>query len=203
MTADATPDIMKWDIGGGTPASAAIVQVMDADGKYPSEKQPMTITTTTNAVPLNEKAVGRMPSQNPLMRAHVGLPPLSAPAAPAGLSEERIREIPNPTDDDLADPLFEAIWQVTKTWDVNAPQYYSGYCGLNGSHVMLILNAIRQALSERGEREGFVSVPEAIQDHARAMLSLPLTDGSFRATGCKVANWVIALAARPGQEEGR
>lgn len=64
--------------------------------------------------------------------------------------------LPNPTDEDLADPLFEAIWQTTKTWDVNAPEYYVGYCGLNGSHVMLILNAIRTALAahEKEPRNG-------------------------------------------------
>ena len=52
--------------------------------------------------------------------------------------------MPNPTEGDLQDPLFNAIWQTTKTWDVNVPEYYFGYCGMNGSHVMLILNAIRQ-----------------------------------------------------------
>lgn len=51
--------------------------------------------------------------------------------------------MPNPTDADLRDPVFEAIWQATKTWDVNAPEFYRGYCGMNGSHVILILNAIR------------------------------------------------------------
>jgi hypothetical protein len=56
--------------------------------------------------------------------------------------------LPNPTDADLADQLFEAIWQATKTWDVNAPEYYVGYCGMNGSHVMLIVNAIRAMKTE-------------------------------------------------------
>lgn len=56
-----------------------------------------------------------------------------------GLKEK----LPNPSGYDLADPLFEVIWQATKTWEVNAPEYYKGYCRMNGSHVMLILNAIR------------------------------------------------------------
>lgn len=56
--------------------------------------------------------------------------------------------LPNPSDTDLSDPLFNAIWEVTKTWDVNAPEYYEGYCGLNGSHVMIIINAIRAILDK-------------------------------------------------------
>lgn len=51
--------------------------------------------------------------------------------------------MPSPSEADLADPMFNAIWQLTKTWDVNSPEYYEGYCGMNGSHVMLILNALR------------------------------------------------------------
>lgn len=54
-------------------------------------------------------------------------------------------DLPNPTESDLIDPVFNAIWEATKRWDVNAPEYYSGYCGMNGSHVMVILNAIRKA----------------------------------------------------------
>ena len=62
--------------------------------------------------------------------------------------------MPSPTEVDLADPLFEAIWQATKTWDVNAPEYYKGYCGMNGSHVMLILNALRSAPPSSQKQEG-------------------------------------------------
>lgn len=51
--------------------------------------------------------------------------------------------MPNPTPMDLVDPLFNIIWSATKTWDVNAPEFYDGYCGMNGSHVMLIVQAIR------------------------------------------------------------
>ena len=60
--------------------------------------------------------------------------------------------MPNPTEADLADPVFEAIWQATKSWEVNAPGYYVGYCGMNGSHVMLILNAIR-AIKPAGRKK--------------------------------------------------
>ena len=49
----------------------------------------------------------------------------------------------NPTEQELKDPIFKAIWSITKTWDLNVPQYYDGYCGMNGSHVVLISRAIR------------------------------------------------------------
>jgi hypothetical protein len=55
------------------------------------------------------------------------------------------KDMPNPTDADLESPLFEAIWAVIKTWDVNVPAYYDGYCGANGSHVKLILNSIERS----------------------------------------------------------
>ncbi|MGY2258150.1 hypothetical protein [Pseudomonas sp. SDO55104_S430] len=54
-------------------------------------------------------------------------------------------EMPNPTEADLASPEFEAIWQVIKSWDVNVPTHYEGYCGANGSHVKMILNALAAA----------------------------------------------------------
>ncbi len=53
--------------------------------------------------------------------------------------------MPHPTEDDLHDPEFEALWQVVKTWDINVPKYYGGYCGGNGAHVMLLLTALREA----------------------------------------------------------
>lgn len=64
--------------------------------------------------------------------------------------------MPSPTEADLTDPLFEVIWQATKRWDVNVPEYYVGYCGMNGSHVMLILSALRQSFAQA---PGMVSVP--------------------------------------------
>ena len=55
--------------------------------------------------------------------------------------------LPTPTDADLIDPMFLALWRVMKTWDVNVPEYYRGYCGVNGCHVMLVLNEIRKHTS--------------------------------------------------------
>jgi predicted NUDIX family phosphoesterase/LysM repeat protein len=51
-------------------------------------------------------------------------------------------QMPNPTEQDLQSPLFEAIWQAIKNWDVNVPSSYGGYCGATGSHVKIILDSI-------------------------------------------------------------
>jgi len=56
--------------------------------------------------------------------------------------------MPNPTQEQLSDPVFNAIWQTIKSWDVNVPEYYRGYCGASGSHVVLILNALADLKGE-------------------------------------------------------
>lgn len=58
--------------------------------------------------------------------------------------------MPNPTPEDLQDPMFNAIWNVCKSWDVNVPEAYTGYCGFNGSHVKLILDAVKATQREVG-----------------------------------------------------
>jgi hypothetical protein len=42
----------------------------------------------------------------------------------------------------LADPRFEAIWLVIKSWDINVPGAYGGYRGATGNHVRAILDAL-------------------------------------------------------------
>jgi len=51
---------------------------------------------------------------------------------------------PDPTDEMLVDPIFEAIWQTIKSWDVNVPGAYSGYSGATGNHARAILEAVRR-----------------------------------------------------------
>lgn len=58
---------------------------------------------------------------------------------------ESAKPMPDPTEADLADPVFNAVYNVCKTWDVNVPECYNGYCGFNGSHAMLIVRALRAA----------------------------------------------------------
>jgi hypothetical protein len=55
-----------------------------------------------------------------------------------------VERMPTPTEEDLKDPEFNAIWDVIKSWDVNVSKYYKGYSKTTGSHVMLILNALRK-----------------------------------------------------------
>ena len=52
--------------------------------------------------------------------------------------------MPSPTLDEQNDLAFKAIWSVIKNWDINVPEYYSGYCGANGSHVKLILDELNK-----------------------------------------------------------
>jgi len=56
---------------------------------------------------------------------------------------------PDPTEAMLKDPLFEAIWQCIKTWDINVPEAYNGYCGATGNHVRAILDAIANSRPEK------------------------------------------------------
>lgn len=47
-----------------------------------------------------------------------------------------------PSDEMLATPEFEAVWQCIKSWDINVPEAYGGYCGATGNHVKAILDAL-------------------------------------------------------------
>jgi len=60
-------------------------------------------------------------------------------------------EMPSPTIEEQNDVSFKAIWDIIKSWDVNVPEYYYGYCSANGSHVKLILDELnnRKCLSNR------------------------------------------------------
>ena len=52
---------------------------------------------------------------------------------------------PSPTPEMLQTPEFEAVWQCIKSWDINVPHVYRGYCGANGNHVRAILDALNTA----------------------------------------------------------
>jgi len=134
------------------------------------------------------------------------------PTEPAPQAEpaETFRKMPNPTPMDLVDPLFEAIWSVAKTWDVNAPEYYNGYCGLNGSHVMLILESVRKALAAEPAAVGELPpLPERERFEAWIVSNGGSVDwtgaGEYRSavTECAWSAWQAraALAAAPQVRE--
>lgn len=53
------------------------------------------------------------------------------------------KEWPEPTAEMVTgNALFESIWQGIKTWDINVPGAYGGYCGADGKHVRAIYDAI-------------------------------------------------------------
>lgn len=53
-------------------------------------------------------------------------------------------DYPNPTDEDLHDPVFEAVWQAIKGWDLSRESNRM-YAGASGNDVMHILKAIEDA----------------------------------------------------------
>lgn len=59
--------------------------------------------------------------------------------APLGFLPDKWKD---PTPEMRADPLFDKIWQVIKTWDINVPNVYRGYCGATGNHVAAIYEGI-------------------------------------------------------------
>ena len=51
----------------------------------------------------------------------------------------------DPSPEQLTSKVFEVIWQEIKSWDINCPKEYTGYCGATGNHVAAILNALEKA----------------------------------------------------------
>jgi len=50
---------------------------------------------------------------------------------------------PDPTEEMVSTPEFEAVWQCIKSWDIAVPEVYYGYCcGATGNHVRAILDAL-------------------------------------------------------------
>jgi hypothetical protein len=72
--------------------------------------------------------------------------PLYTGAAVSSDHSPIVVDWPDPTTEMLADPRFEAVWQVIKTWDINVPSAYGGYCGATGNHVRAILDAIAKII---------------------------------------------------------
>jgi hypothetical protein len=48
----------------------------------------------------------------------------------------------DPSSEMLKDPLWNAIYEEIRDWDINVPSEYTGYCGALGNHATAIYNAI-------------------------------------------------------------
>jgi hypothetical protein len=53
-----------------------------------------------------------------------------------------------PTNEMFENPVWNAIWETIKTWDVGAPNAYRGYMGATGNHATAIFLAIQDALDK-------------------------------------------------------
>ncbi len=53
-----------------------------------------------------------------------------------------LKPLPNPSISERDSPIFNAIWEIIKDWDISDPNYYYGYMSGNGGHVKLILDKI-------------------------------------------------------------
>ena len=48
----------------------------------------------------------------------------------------------DPKPEELNCPLFNAIWETIKGWDINVPDQYEGYTTASGNHVCAIMDAV-------------------------------------------------------------
>lgn len=92
-----------------------------------------------------------------------GVRPVLAETRADNIGDEVV-EWRGPTCFEIITPEFNAIWDVIKTWDVNVPEQYHGYCGANGNHVMAILQAIKPYLRNRPEPEVSEEVVEVLKE---------------------------------------
>lgn len=49
---------------------------------------------------------------------------------------------PDPTDTQLANPIYDPLWEVIKTWDIAVPGAYEGTTGATSNHVAALLNGL-------------------------------------------------------------
>jgi len=58
------------------------------------------------------------------------------------------KDWPDPTEDMLKSPLFDAIWQTIKTWDINVPKIdgHGLYSRATGNHVRAIMDTIHRGV---------------------------------------------------------
>lgn len=109
---------------------------------------------------------------------------------------------PDPTAEMLAEPLFDAIWNVIKTWDINVPDIYAGYCGATGNHARVIYDAIIDALKRRTASDGYHTFDELYEHRHTLFIALcrelaaarainPVWRSRLHADGTMFPDWFI------------
>lgn len=133
----------------------------------------------------------------------------------------RIDRWPDPTQEMLETGLFDTIWRVIKTWDINVPHAYGGYCGATGNHARAIYDAVSPYLREQQnanttppvsvqvspdtdpaiEPESFVATEDEVWEITSTMAScgeirgLPLPDRTKQALAAVLGKQYAARAA--------
>lgn len=67
---------------------------------------------------------------------------------PRQIQTRPIKEIPNPSKEDINTELFNQIYNIIKDWDISIPEYYNGYTSGNGSHAKLIYDVVKPAIRQ-------------------------------------------------------
>ncbi len=80
---------------------------------------------------------------------------------------------------EVSSPEFNAIWDVIKSWDVNVPEVYTGYCGANGNHVIAVLEAIRPYMAT--SKLVSVSLEKCVEAYRQLEGDLPTDEDAVKA----------------------
>jgi hypothetical protein len=96
----------------------------------------------------------------------------------------------------LENPIFLRIWSVIKTWDINVPGAYVGYCGATGNHARAVFDALLPPILRAtvAEEDAARSAKAAAKERLRAFMSDPdpVADARVRADHIRWLNEVVA-----------
>ena len=65
--------------------------------------------------------------------------------------------MPSPSKEEMDSDVFNAIWDIIKKWDIGYDEYYTGYTNGNGSHVKILIDALKPVL--RNNRIDEILIP--------------------------------------------
>ena len=91
----------------------------------------------------------------------------------AGVVAGKDISYPDPTEADLKDPDFEAVWDAIKKWDISRYGDERSYAGATGNDVMHILLALKHSASQLPELQ------QLRQQLAKTQTLLSIATGSL------------------------